>query len=93
MTLLFIVLTSPGAICSQFYNTLIVSYSGNVILFSSDCIAFSYHALNILILCISNKHFLRKLQQALKIVNVSGAGQLSNTVSRTTKFNNNNNIY
>lgn len=62
MTILFIVATSPGAIISQFYSTLIMSDSGKIILFAGDDISFSYHAYTIIILCLSNKEFLRKLR-------------------------------
>ena len=61
MTLLFIVFTCPSAIASQYYNVLVTSFNGNIILFSMDCFAFSYHALNIIILCFTNKQFTRKL--------------------------------
>ena len=57
MTLFFVVFTSPSAVCSQFYNTLITTYSGNVILTVSQRIGFSYHALNIVILCVFNNKF------------------------------------
>jgi hypothetical protein len=65
MTILFILFTSPSAICSQFYGQLISSYNGTIILYVSDCIAFSYHALNIIILCLVNKSFLRRLKIVL----------------------------
>jgi len=61
MTLLFIVFTCPCAIASQYYNVLVTSFNGNIILFSMDCFSFSYHALNIIILCFTNKQFRRKL--------------------------------
>jgi hypothetical protein len=63
MTLLFFVFTSPGAIASQYYNVLVTSFNGKIVLFSMDCFAFSYHALNIIILCLTNKQFLRKFVQ------------------------------
>ena len=69
MTILFIVFTCPSAICSQFYNTLIQTQSGKITLFSLGCFAFSYHALNIVILCASNKFFYRKLKEAIASVN------------------------
>ena len=68
MTILFILFTSPSAICSQFYGQLISSYNGTIILYVSDCIAFSYHALNIIILCLVNKSFLRRLKIVLGLV-------------------------
>ena len=69
MTILFIVFTFPSAICSQFYNTLIQTQNGKITLFSLGCFAFSYHALNIVILCASNKFFYRKLKEAFASVN------------------------
>ena len=71
LTLLFIACTSPSAVCSQFYDILVRTYTGNIILFASDCLAFSYHALNIIILCFSNKQFLRKLKEAFGFKNVT----------------------
>jgi hypothetical protein len=65
MTILFIVFTCPSAIASQYYNVLVTSFNGNIILFSMDCFAFSYHALNIIILCFTNKQFTRKLLQII----------------------------
>ena len=69
LTILFIVFTSPSAVSSQFYNILSTTYTGNIILFACDCFAFSYHALNIIILCLSNKQFLRKLREAFGFKN------------------------
>ena len=66
MTLLFIVFTCPSAIVSHFYNTLIASYNGKVIMFTCGNIALSYHALNIVIMCVMNKFFFRKLKEAFK---------------------------
>jgi len=71
LTLLFILFTSPSAVSSQFYNILVTTTTGNIILFACDCFAFSYHALNIIILCLSNKQFLRKLKEAFGIKNVT----------------------
>ena len=65
MTILFIVFTCPSAIASQYYNVLVTSFNGKIILFALDCFAFSYHALNIIILCLSNKQFLRNLKKIL----------------------------
>lgn len=64
MTLLFIAFTSGSAVCSQFYDQLLASYTGNIILFASDCFSFSYHGLNIIIICSSNREFFRKLKEA-----------------------------
>ena len=63
LTLLFILFTCPSAIATQYYDMLIVSFDGKVILFSADCFAFSYHALNIIILVLFNKQFMRKFKE------------------------------
>ena len=63
MTLLFVLFTCPSAICSQFYNKLILTYNDSVILYASDCFGFSYHALNIIILCAFNKQFCSKFKE------------------------------
>lgn len=70
MTLLFIVFTCPSAVCSQFYNILIQTQNGQIVLFSLGCFAFSYHALNIAIMCASNKFFFRKFKEAIMPVNI-----------------------
>ena len=61
LTFLFIVFTCPSAIASQYYNVLVMTFGGNVFLSTAGCLAFTYHALNIIILCLSNKEFMRKI--------------------------------
>ena len=67
MTILFIIFTSASAVCSQLYEKLILSYTGNIILFALDSFSFSYHGLNLIILC-ENKLFLSKLKEAFGLV-------------------------
>ena len=62
ITLTFIFLTAPSAICSQFYYTLVKTDRGRVIIFASDSITFSYHALNVIFLSITNKEFCSKFK-------------------------------
>lgn len=88
MTLLFIVFTSPGAVCSQFYNSLVISYTGNIILFASDCFAFSYHAFHIIILCVSNKQFFRKFKLTYGLGFVNKNGKLNLTTQTQSLTNN-----
>jgi hypothetical protein len=64
MTLLFILLTGPDAVCSMLYSQIIKLPNGELIIILLDCITFSYHALNILVLSLSNKEFLRKLKKS-----------------------------
>ncbi len=61
-TILFITSTCPSAIASQYYNILLQTYTGLIVLNVSDCIGFSYHAFSVIILCLSNKHFYRKFK-------------------------------
>ena len=80
LSLLFIILTSPGAIISQYYDVLIISYTGRIILFSGDCISFSFHAFSIIILSLTNKRFSKKLK-TLFIIDQ----RRSNKVSSSTR--------
>ena len=60
MTFLFIVFTCPSAIASQYYDILVLSFSGNVLLSAADCLSFTFHAFNLVILCASIKEFMRR---------------------------------
>ena len=71
MTLLFIVFTSPSAVCSQLISTLMTTHSGLLILSASGCFSFSYHAFNMVILCVFNKHFYKMFKDALLCGNVA----------------------
>ena len=84
MTLLFIVFTCPSAIASQYFVVLWNSHLGRIVLFACDDLTFAYHALNIFILSLSNKIFLREL----KAIFYKGHADLSqntqlNTVTQT----------
>ena len=79
LSLLFIVLTSPGAFISQYYDVLIISYTGKIILFSGDCISFSFHALSIIILSLTNKRFLNKLK-TLFIINQKRSNKVTSLI-------------
>ena len=60
-TVLFIILTCPGAIASSYFNVLIQSYSGRIVLFVCDGLTFSYHGLNFITLFLTNKKFSKEL--------------------------------
>ena len=62
MTLMFIIFTLPTAVVSKYYNTLVLTFEGNIILFAANSFTFSYHAFNIFILCIFNEKFLNSLK-------------------------------
>ena len=59
MSFLFVLSTSPGAVISQFFSILIQTETGTIVLYIGDNITFSYHALTIVILMVSNKEFYR----------------------------------
>ena len=89
MTLLFILFTSPGAVCSQFYNSLVRTYTGNIVLFASDCFAFSYHGLNIVILYTFNKQFRRKFKETFGYGSSLGIQSFTNGKSNYSMNNGN----
>lgn len=56
LTMLFIIMTLPGAVVSgYFFQVLIKTPMGTIILYLLDNISFSYHGLGFLILYLSNK--------------------------------------
>lgn len=57
MTFFFIALTSPIACASFFYDSLFTTDYGNFIIEFLDCISFSYHGLNFVIMTFSNTMF------------------------------------
>ncbi len=57
LTTLFIVMTMFGTLASIYYDTLLESETGLIILYVFDAIATSYHALNFIFLLITNKRF------------------------------------
>ena len=67
ITFLFIIATAPGAVISQFYNVLVRSEHGLIVLFSGDNITFSYHAFTLIILSLTNKEFLRKFRESNQV--------------------------
>jgi hypothetical protein len=78
MTLLFILLTGPNAVCSMLFSQIMKLPNGELIIILLDCITFSYHALNILVLCLSNKEFLRQLKKSFGFTVVDFESTLRN---------------
>ena len=81
LTLIFIVMTSPSALCSIYFEKWIGTQLGAVFITLSDCICFSYHGLNFALLFVSNKKFLREV---VNLVRCSGARGLNTSRSRYT---------
>ena len=61
ITLLFIVMTSPVSVASFFYNDLVETYAGLMVLNFLNSLCFTYHSLNICILLVTNKKFSSEL--------------------------------
>ena len=78
MTILFIVFTCASAVASHYYDQLVQSFNGNIILFSADSFAFTYHSLNILIVLFSNKQFRIKFKETFGL-KVNTASQTAST--------------
>jgi hypothetical protein len=57
LTTLFIGMTIFGTLASIYYDTLLESETGLIILYVFDAIATSYHALNFILLLITNRKF------------------------------------
>lgn len=66
MTLLFIGLTLPIACASFFFDQLFSTDYGVFIITLLDCVSFSYHGLNFIIMAFSNKMFRREFLKILK---------------------------
>ena len=60
--LIFTLLTMPATLVAAYYSELVTSYKGQVLLVAGDSCGFSYHALSIIILSVTNKRFFRKLK-------------------------------
>lgn len=65
MTFLFIAMTSPIACASFFFDTLFTTDYGNFIIVLLDCVSFSYHGLNFVIMTLSNTMFRKEFFKIL----------------------------
>ncbi len=76
---LFILMTLPGAIVTSFLNSFLQSSGdlGLLVITICDCITFSFHALNFLILLLTNKRFQRELKTYFKIDSTSNTNTMS----------------
>ena len=87
ITLLFIVLTLPGAVVSgYFYLDLINDQIGSLILVTCDNISFSYHSFNFFFLLISNKKIFKESKRLFNNLLDRGSNIDSKKTS-TTKLN------
>ena len=78
ITVLFILLTLPDNILSLILTVLLAEDYGIALLYSCDCLAFSYHGLHFLILVLSNKKFssefkviFRRIRPSTRVSNMS----------------------
>lgn len=66
MTFLFVAMTSPIACASFFFDELFPTHYGTFIITFLDCVSFSYHGLNFIIMAFSNKMFRKEFVKILK---------------------------
>ena len=67
LTFLFIVMTLPDAIATGFYlSELLDTNSGTAVLFAADCLAFSFHGFNSIILLVTNSQFRQEFKSTLR---------------------------
>ncbi len=66
LTLIFILMTSPSAICSIFFEIWMKTFMGRIVISLSDSICFSYHGLNFILLLLSNKKFALHVLKLIK---------------------------
>jgi hypothetical protein len=62
VTITFILMTLPGAVCSFFYSELLDLPFGSYIILFFDCVTFSYHSFHIFFLYFSNKLYKKELK-------------------------------
>ena len=79
VTITFIILTLPGALCSYYFSDLINLQYGRVILTFFDCVTFSYHGLNSLILFMTNNIYRREIKKLLLCFKITGTTQVNKT--------------
>jgi hypothetical protein len=65
LTLLYIVMTLPGTLVSIYYDFLLHSEWGTIVLYIGDSIDITYHALNFIVLFFTNKKFLEEIRNLI----------------------------
>lgn len=69
MTVAFIMLTLPNAIAGGYYIAVLFSTRlGTMILFITDCLAFSFHSFNFIVFLISNKRFNEEFRRMISSI-------------------------
>ena len=68
ITLLFIVMTSPTSLAAFYYNQLLDTYAGILVLNFLNSLCFTYHSLNICILLVTNKKFSSELLALMALI-------------------------
>jgi hypothetical protein len=87
VTIAFIILTMPGALCSYYFADLINLQYGRVILTFFDTITFSYHGLNSLILFMTNNIYRREVKKLFKFYNTTPFQASKTNTANTAKHN------
>lgn len=68
ITLLFIAMTCPSAVVSIYYNDLIISDTGFILILIGNGIGFGYHGFNFFALVFSNSKFKTELKGILRLI-------------------------
>lgn len=73
LALLFIIMTSPGAVVTSFLNSYLQSIgaSGNEVIILCDCVSFGFHAFNFLVFILTNKRFAQEVRNFFNLNNGS----------------------
>lgn len=87
MTCLFILMTSPIAMASFFFDSLFTTIYGQFIIVLVDFISFCYHGLNFVVMAFTNKLFFKEVRKILGLEDKSKQSRPSQfqTVVSTTK--------
>lgn len=80
LALLFIIMTSPGAVVTSFLNSYLQTTGvGNIVIIFCDCITFGFHAFNFIVLFVTNKRFKEEVKNFFRKYNASPSTQGTST--------------
>jgi hypothetical protein len=86
IAVLFVVFILPTSVISSYYNELIKTFDGMVILYISDSCLFTYHGLNFIVLIATNKQIYRKLILGTFKKDITNTTNMEASIKGTTAF-------
>ena len=86
IAVLFVVFILPTSVISSYYNELIKTFDGMVILYISDSCLFTYHGLNFIVLIATNKQIYRKLILGTFKKDINNTANMEASIKGTTAF-------